>query len=105
MKVLIKSSNFSSVPRYETCSECAIDTHYRDMMNADDRRVCWKCYHKIEPTPCKECGTEVPKNELIQTYDCQGIPYRRVCYRCNDAIGEYDGQYYDERDENLDYDY
>jgi len=102
MKRLIKASEY-----YEVCSICGFEKEERVMEDSEQGRICWQCALDIHPTPCQECGTDVPKCELYQTYDCQGIPFRRVCEKCNrkiDARG-YDGQYYDERDENLDYDY
>lgn len=42
------------------------------------------------------------------TYDCQGIPFRTLCCDCADkAYSEkgYDGEYYTELDECIDYDY
>lgn len=47
-------------------------------------------------------------DEMILTYDCHGIPFRYVCYDCYTKVYDekgYDGEYYTELDENLDYDY
>lgn len=56
---------------------------------------------------CANCGKEVERNEMSFTYDCHGIPYRLVCRECWDKLMEngYDGQYYTEADECLDWDY
>lgn len=57
---------------------------------------------------CQKCGKEFEsKYELTWTKDCHGIPFRHVCYECYDKLmgNGYDGQYYDELDENLDLDY
>jgi len=56
---------------------------------------------------CQNCEKRFPRYEMKRTYDCQGIPFRRVCHTCYDRMMAkgYDGQYYDERDECLDYDY
>ena len=56
---------------------------------------------------CKNCEKEFDRNDMLFTVDCQGIPYRLVCYKCYDMFMAkgYDGQYYDERDENLFDDY
>ena len=42
---------------------------------------------------------------LAWTYDCQGITFRLLCQDCWETAMEkgYDGEYYDERDEYLDY--
>ncbi len=43
------------------------------------------------------------------THDCHGIPYRYVCEDCwrdiMDSDYGYDGEYYTELDECIDYDY
>lgn len=56
---------------------------------------------------CEECGIELPRYELSFSHDCHGIPFRLLCGECWDAAMAkgYDGEYYDERDECLDYDY
>lgn len=58
---------------------------------------------------CPICNHEVPREDMQFTHDCQGISFRLVCipHGCYDkcmAKG-YDGEYYDERDECIDYDY
>ena len=44
---------------------------------------------------------------MMETYDCHGIPFRYVCPDCYDKAMEkgYDGEYYTEADECIDYDY
>jgi len=56
---------------------------------------------------CKNCEKEFKREDMLYTKDCQGIAFRLVCHKCYDILMHegYDGQYYDERDENLDYDY
>lgn len=64
--------------------------------------------HKLVKEPCGACGKETRVFDMIRTIDCNGIPYRRVCQKCYEQIMEekgYDGERYDERDENLDADY
>ena len=56
---------------------------------------------------CPKCSKEVPREDMQFTYDCHGIPFRLVCMECYEkqmAKG-YDGEYYTEADECLDYDY
>ena len=56
---------------------------------------------------CPICNKEVERNDMTFTKDCHGIPFRLVCYDCYDELMEkgYDGEYYTEADECLDYDY
>jgi len=56
---------------------------------------------------CPDCGKEVDRADMLYTHDCQGIPFRLLCFECyQKAMADgYDGEYYDERDECLDYDY
>lgn len=64
--------------------------------------------YKLVKEKCPECGGAVRSFDMIRTTDYHGIPYRRVCMKCYERIMEtkgYDGEKYDERDENLDYDY
>ena len=64
--------------------------------------------YKLWIEECPVCGGQVRRIDLLRTYDCHGIPYRHVCQKCYDKIMEekgYDGELYDETDENLDYDY
>lgn len=56
---------------------------------------------------CESCGKEVNRSEMEFTRDCHGIAFRLVCFRCWDKLMEegYDGEYYSEADECIDYDY
>ena len=56
---------------------------------------------------CPVCEKEVDRSEMSFTRDCHGITFRLVCWDCYDELmGKgYDGEYYDETDECLDYDY
>ena len=56
---------------------------------------------------CQECGREVPRAEMQFTKDCRGIPFRLVCFDCWDRLMArgYDGEYYDEADEQIEADY
>lgn len=57
---------------------------------------------------CRICGQEFERENMLFTYDCHGIPFRLVCWDCyNRVMGEkgYDGEYYTEADECIDYDY
>ena len=56
---------------------------------------------------CPHCGKLVPRADMDFTYDCHGIPFRLVCYDCYEKLMEkgYDGEYYTEADECIDWDY
>lgn len=56
---------------------------------------------------CPVCGKEVERTDMNFTRDCHGIPFRLVCWECYETLMEngYDGEYYTEADECLDYDY
>jgi len=58
-------------------------------------------------TDCPNCGKHVLKVDMQFTYDCHGIPYRHVCLDCWDKLMAkgYDGEYYTEADECIDWDY
>ncbi len=64
--------------------------------------------HKLVKTECPICGKETRLLNMMMTRDCHGIPYRAVCPKCYwdvmESVG-YDGEYYTEADECLDYDY
>lgn len=64
-------------------------------MEEKDIRVC----------PC--CEKEVEREDMYYTKDCHGIPFRLVCFNCWEILMKdgYDGEYYDETDECIDYDY
>lgn len=64
--------------------------------------------YKMVKEKCPECGNDTRVFDMVRTTDYHGIPYRRVCMKCYERIMEtkgYDGEEYDERDENLDIDY
>lgn len=63
--------------------------------------------YQLVKQKCPVCGAEVLTLDMLTTSDCQGIPYRSVCPSCYKKLMEkgYDGEYYDEADECLDYDY
>ena len=57
---------------------------------------------------CPICGKEVEREDMWMTTDCHGIPFRLVCLNCYDKLMDekgYDGEYYTELDECIDYDY
>lgn len=57
---------------------------------------------------CAECEGSFDRSEMVFTRDCHGIPFRLVCWNCYNTVMEtvgYDGEYYDDTDENLDYEY
>lgn len=57
---------------------------------------------------CPVCERTVDRSEMTYTRDCHGIPYRLVCWNCYTEIMEasgYDGEYYTEAEECIDYDY
>lgn len=56
---------------------------------------------------CPVCGREVERFDMNFTHDCHGIPCRIVCFDCWKQLMAkgYDGEYYTEADECLDYDY
>ena len=68
---------------------------------------------------CPKCGKVLKYNEsmrgalylnddcvAVMSKDCHGIPFRTICLDCYDALdGDYDGEYYTELDECIDWDY
>ena len=56
---------------------------------------------------CPVCGKEVDRWDMLFTRDCHGITFRLVCFDCYDELMEkgYDGEYYTEADECIDWDY
>lgn len=57
---------------------------------------------------CPICGKKYERSEMTFSKDCHGITYRLICCGCWDHIEStkgYDGEYYTEADENIDYDY
>lgn len=60
-----------------------------------------------EKRKCPVCGREVTRGDMNFTRDCHGITFRLVCLDCWDRLMEkgYDGEYYDELDEQIEPDY
>lgn len=56
---------------------------------------------------CPICGHHADRKDMQFTRDCNGIPFRLVCWDCYDQLMAkgYDGEYYTEADENIDRDY
>ena len=56
---------------------------------------------------CQNCGKKVERKNMLFTNDCHGITFRLVCRRCYEKLMEkgYDGEYYDESDEQIEDDY
>lgn len=56
---------------------------------------------------CQVCGKEIERADMIFTKDCHGIPFRLACPDCWERQMEkgYDGEYYDETDEQIEADY
>lgn len=52
---------------------------------------------------CPVCGHTVQRSDMQFTRDCNGIPFRLVCWGCYDQLMAkgYDGEYYTEADEIL----
>ena len=57
---------------------------------------------------CPVCEKEVERADMTFTRDCHGISFRLVCWDCYSEIMEaagYDGEYYTDADECIEYDY
>lgn len=56
---------------------------------------------------CPVCNREVDRSEMDFTRDCHGITFRLVCCKCYQKLMAkgYDGAYYTEQDECIDYEY
>lgn len=56
---------------------------------------------------CPVCHKQVLRQDMSFTRDCHGITFRLVCYDCYPELMAkgYDGEYYTEADECLNYDY
>ncbi len=57
---------------------------------------------------CPVCKKMYPRSDMQFSVDCHGIPFRLLCYGCLNKIYDekgYDGEYYTEADECIDYDY
>lgn len=63
-------------------------------------------YKEVDIRICPVCGREVNREDMDFTRDCHGITYRLVCMECWERLMEdgYDGEYYTEADECIDYD-
>ena len=63
--------------------------------------------YELDIRTCPECGKEFKRSEMRFTRDCHGITFRLVCCNCYEKLMEkgFDGEAYDEADENIDYDY
>ncbi len=61
----------------------------------------------MDKRECPICHKEFDRSDMDFTKDCHGIPFRLVCFRCRTKLMAkgYDGEYYTEADECLDYDY
>jgi len=72
---------------------------------ADFDRECE--YKEIDMRICPCCGEEVARRDMDFTRDCHGITFRLVCFKCYQELMAkgYDGEYYDERDEQIEDDY
>lgn len=64
-------------------------------------------WSEVQICKCAICEGDFPRDEMIFTKDCHGIPFRLVCLPCYERAMEkgYDGEYYTEADECLDEDY
>lgn len=56
---------------------------------------------------CPVCRKEVEREDMIFTRDCHGIAFRLVCFDCYKKLMQkgYDGEYYNESDEQIEDDY
>ena len=63
--------------------------------------------HEQDIRECPICHKQVLRQDMNFTRDCHGITFRLVCYDCYPKLMAkgYDGEYYTEEDECLDYDY
>ena len=70
-----------------------IDTYMEE--EEKDIRICNYCHRKVE------------RSDMSFTYDCHGITMRLVCPECWKKLMAkgYDGEYYDESDEQIEADY
>lgn len=91
---------------YET--ECRAAHGGRECQTEDGLRSCMDCPHRDRDMRiCPACGREVERRDMEFTKDCQGIPFRLLCWECYQKamLKGYDGEYYDERDEQIEADY
>lgn len=113
---LVDSLNY---PNFDTVEECMdyADSLYDEGKSDDDftvynthnESVAYIRYSDRRKLECPLCEKMHRRDDMVWSHDCHGIPYRLVCMNCYDKILDseegYDGEYYDECDENLDYDY
>ena len=80
-----------------------------EVFHVDDDGLPYHLFgHQLMKFPCPICGKKVMSLDAVRTYDCHGIPFRKVCPDCYDRVMEekgYDGEYYSAFDECIDYDY
>lgn len=92
------------------------DTCEHQYMTGRDGTVsaCWmkdfgrECeYKEIDMRICPCCQQEVARRDMDFTRDCHGITFRLVCFSCYAELMAkgYDGEYYDESDEQIEDDY
>lgn len=91
------------------CIEEHGENQYPDLFgySPEDLRKAAKLLVQQEPKiTCPVCGKEFVRSDMEFSYDCHGIPFRLLCLECKAKIEEekgYDGEYYTEADECLDY--
>ena len=63
--------------------------------------------YKLSKEPCPRCGKDARPFQMFRTFDCHGIPFRRVCGKCYAEVLDigYDGVRYTLEDECIDFDY
>lgn len=56
---------------------------------------------------CPVCEKETERHDMLYTKDCHGITFRLVCHKCYKRLMAkgYDGEYYTEAEECIDYEY
>lgn len=95
--------------RGNDCDTCAHSYMNRGEVEGccrqDEGLDCW--YQEREVRTCPTCGKEVYRDEMQYTKDCHGIPFQLVCWECYTRLMAegYDGEYYDEADEQIEDDY
>ena len=97
------------------CDTCVHKFMYVSVKgNRDDAKACRRqeagldCqYQEREVRICPVCEKEVYRDEMQYTRDCHGITFRLVCWDCYKRLMAkgYDGEYYDEADEQIEDDY
>lgn len=91
------------------CDTCVHKYMYRGDVEACHRRDAGlDCqYKEREVWICHTCEKEVYRDEMEYTRDCHGIIFRMVCWDCYRRLMAkgYDGEYYDEADEQIEDDY